>query len=60
VDVKYLIDSLLARMETNKNLLVNLFKAYKAISDHEFIYYICKKEDKYKEERKSIPKLSYS
>jgi len=47
-------------METNKNLLVNLFKAYKAISDHEFIYYICKKEDKYKEERKSIPKLSYS
>ncbi len=31
------------------NLLTNLFKAYKAISDREFVSYSCKKEDEYEE-----------
>jgi len=47
--VKDLIDSLTARGETTNDILANLFKAYKAISDWEFVSYICKKEDKYKE-----------
>ncbi len=47
--VKDLIDSLMARGETTDNLLASLFKAYKAISDWEFVSYICKKEDEYEE-----------
>ena len=31
------------------DLFANLFKVYKAISDHEFVTYICKKEDEYEE-----------
>ncbi len=38
-----------ARGETTNDLLANLFKAYKAVSDQEFITYIRKKEDKYEE-----------
>ncbi len=34
---------------TTQDLLANLFKAYKAVSDHEFVAYICKKEDQYQE-----------
>jgi len=44
-----LIDSLTARGETTNDLLTNLFKVCKAISDWEFVSYIHKKEDKYKE-----------
>jgi len=29
--------------------LANLFKAYKVVTDHEFIAFIHKKEDQYKE-----------
>ncbi len=47
--IKDLIDSLMTRGETNNDLLTNLFKAYKAVSDQEFVSYICKKEDKYEE-----------
>jgi len=47
--IKDLIDSLMARGEMTNNLLVNLFKAYKAVSNQEFVTYIHKKEDKYKE-----------
>lgn len=47
--IKDLIDSLTARGEMTNDLLANLFKAYKAISDREFITYIRKKEDEYKE-----------
>ncbi len=47
--IKDLIDSLTARGEMTNNLLANLFKAYKAVSDREFISYIRKKEDEYEE-----------
>jgi len=47
--IKDLIDSLVARGETTNDLLANLFKAYKAISNREFVTYICKKEDEYEE-----------
>jgi len=47
--VKDLIDSLTAKGETTQDLLANLFKAYKAVSDREFISYIRKKEDEYEE-----------
>ena len=47
--VKDLIDSLTARGETTQDLLANLFKAYKAVSDREFVSYIRKKEDEYEE-----------
>jgi len=47
--IKDLIDSLMARGETTNDLLANPFKAYKAVSDHKFVSYICKKEDKYEE-----------
>ena len=38
-----------ARGETTNDLLANLFKAYKTISDCEFVSYIHKKEDEYEE-----------
>jgi len=47
--VKDLIDSLTARGETMQDLLANLFKAYKAVTDCEFVTYIRKKEDQYEE-----------
>jgi len=40
---------LTARGETTQDLLANLFKAYKAVTDHEFVTYIHKKEDNYEE-----------
>jgi len=40
---------LTARGETTQDLLANLFKAYKAVSDREFVSYIRKKEDEYEE-----------
>ena len=49
VYIKDLEDSLMARGETTQDLLANLFKAYKAVNDREFVAYICKKEDQYKE-----------
>ncbi len=58
--IKDLIDSLTARGKMTNNLLANLFKAYKAVSDQEFISYICKKEDKYKEGLRSAPMPSCS
>ncbi len=39
----------MARGETTNDLLANLFKAYKAVSDREFVTYIHKKEDEYEE-----------
>jgi len=47
--IKDLIDSLVARGEMTNDLLANHFKAYKAISNQEFITYICKKEEEYEE-----------
>jgi len=38
-----------ARGEITQDLLANLFKAYKAVTDREFVTYIHKKEDKYEE-----------
>jgi len=35
--VKDLIDSLTARGEMTQDLLANLFKAYKAVTDYEFV-----------------------
>jgi hypothetical protein len=47
--VKDLMDSLYARGETTQDLLANVFKAYKAASDRNFVEYIRKKEDQYDE-----------
>ena len=47
--VKDLVDSLAARGETTQDLLANLFKAYKAVKDCNFVAYIKKKEDQYEE-----------
>jgi len=46
--VKDLVDSLMARGETMQDLVANVFKAYKAVSNCNFVVYICKKEDQYK------------
>jgi len=47
--VKDLIDSLMARGKTTQDLQANLFKAYKVVTNHEFVAYIHKKEDQYEE-----------
>jgi len=47
--IKDLVNSLTARGEMTNDLLANLFKAYKALLDQEFVSYICKKEDEYEE-----------
>jgi len=47
--VKDLINSLTARGETMQDLLANLFKAYKAVTDCEFVTYIHKKEENFEE-----------
>ena len=47
--VKALIDGLAARGQTSNDLLVNLFKAYKAAGDDEFVRYINDKESRYDE-----------
>lgn len=47
--VKELISSLAARGETSTDLLVNLFNAYKAAGDEEFVKYITDKESRYDE-----------
>ena len=44
-----LISQLYARGEQTQDLLVNLFKGYKACKDAEFVEYIKKKEDTYEE-----------
>lgn len=44
-----LISQLYARGEQTQDLLVNLFKGYKACKDAEFVEYIKKKEDSYEE-----------
>jgi hypothetical protein len=47
--VKAQIKSLSARGETSSDLLVNLFKGYKAANDVEFLDFIRRKENAYKE-----------
>ena len=47
--VKTQTDGLEARGETTEDLLVNLFKAYKACGDEEFLSWTKKKEDDYNE-----------
>jgi uncharacterized coiled-coil protein SlyX len=47
--VKTQTDGLEARGETTEDLLVNLFKAYKACGDEEFLTWIRRKEDSYNE-----------
>ena len=47
--VTSLHDALLARGEVSNDLLVNLFKGYKASSDRRFIAYIEKKEEDYED-----------
>ena len=44
-----LVNKLQARGEVTQDLLINLFKGYKACRDHEFVEYIKKKEDLYEE-----------
>jgi hypothetical protein len=47
--VKAQIKSLSARGETSSDLLVNLFKGYKAANDVEFLDFIWRKENAYEE-----------
>jgi hypothetical protein len=47
--VTSLHDALLARGEVSNDLLVNLFKGYKASSDRRFVAYIEKKEEDYED-----------
>jgi hypothetical protein len=44
-----LIDSLTARGESTQDLLVNLFKGYQAVTDKNFVKYIGRKLEQYKE-----------
>ena len=52
--VTSLHDALLARGEVSNDLLVNLFKGYKASSDRRFVAYIEKKEEDYEDGTVSI------
>jgi hypothetical protein len=47
--VSRLEQSLAARNETSQDLLVNIFKAYKAVRDQEFVKYIEQKESDYED-----------
>ena len=47
--VQGLVQSLAARGQTSDDLLVNLFKGYKACTDHKFMAYIELKESEYEE-----------
>jgi hypothetical protein len=47
--VSRLDQSLAARNETSQDLLVNVFKAYKAVRDQEFVKYIEQKESNYED-----------
>ena len=49
IHVKTLVQQLNARGETTQDLLVNLFKGYKAAADSKFIEYIEKREDEYED-----------
>jgi hypothetical protein len=55
--VKAQRDSLEARGETTLNLLVNLFKGYKASADDCFVTYIESKEDDYNEGQNKSPDM---
>ena len=47
--VKNLLDRLYARSGTTEDLLSNVFRAYKVVSDKDFVKYINKKKDEYDE-----------
>ena len=47
--VKTQLDALKARGETSKDIMVNLFKGYKAITDNQFKQYIAQKINEYDE-----------
>lgn len=47
--VRSLIRQLEKRRQTSQDLLTNLFKGYKAASDHRFVEYIERKEEEYEE-----------
>ena len=48
--VKGLLKALRARGQMTQDLLINLFKGYKAASDKEFVKWVIKKEDEYEED----------
>ena len=52
--VKELLDKLHARGEMTQDLLTNIFKAYKVVSDEDFVNYIKGKEDDYDEGKNDI------
>lgn len=52
--VKTLVSSLQARGERTLDLLVNLFKGYKAVSDKKFVQYIEQREDEYNDGRLNL------
>jgi hypothetical protein len=47
--VKAQVKNLLARGETSSDLLINLFKGYKAANDVEFLDFLCRRENSYEE-----------
>jgi len=49
IKVRTLIQELKARGETSNDLLINLFKGYKAAADSKFVEYIEKREDEYED-----------
>jgi len=49
IHVKTLVQQLNARGETTQDLLVNLFKGYKAAADSKFVEYVEKWEDEYED-----------
>lgn len=49
IHVRSLVQQLKARGETTQDLLVNLFKGYKAAQDSKFVEYIEKREDEYED-----------
>ena len=53
--VKRLVQSLTARGERTEDLLSNLFKGYKAVSDRNFIKYVNNKQEKYEEGKRYTP-----
>ena len=58
--VKAQQDGLTARGERTDDLLVNLFKAYRACGDHEFLTWIRAKEDSYNEGANFTPEMLMS
>lgn len=57
IKVRTLIQELKARGETSNDLLINLFKGYKAAADSKFVEYIEKREDEYEDGEEMNPEI---